>query len=381
MSSDRPWHRDAAVVVRTEQRLNPAEARRAAVETEALLRPKRSVNVKGYVVRWDDARGQALYAIRDSTSTVREDATVFATIREAVIEAGDGFATARIVAVVEDGTETPLPTYEEALAQLDAVRAALAVLQRPDTLSSKDMAAGEHATAVEACKVAVGLVDSPTHNLESDRLRGLILAFVEKARLKSTAEGWCNLTAEFQAFDALRRERDRADAPPAHDLTPSEVFGEGARGVGSVAGARRGWVVGRGGDGGTRGAVSRADDRARRLHHRRRRAPRARPEGRCPLSAPRTPPLATLLTLAAIVPVAEESLLPGERSPFRLTAGQDRRTRVEAIRQRTGWVYPRCREVAKKSDAQIEAIVREHEAGRRARERRTREAERLRAVW
>ena len=59
---------------------------------------------------------------------------------------------------------------------------------------------------------------------ESDRLRGLILAFVEKARLKSTAEGWCNLTAEFQAFDALRRERDRADAPPAHDLTPSEVF-------------------------------------------------------------------------------------------------------------------------------------------------------------
>ncbi len=224
MSSDRPWHRDAAVVVRTEQRLNPAEARRAAVETEALLRPKRSVNVKGYVVRWDDARGQALYAIRDSTSTVREDATVFATIREAVIEAGDGFATARIVAVVEDGTETPLPTYEEALAQLDAVRAALAVLQRPDTLSSKDMAAGEHATAVEACKVAVGLVDSPTHNLESDRLRGLILAFVEKARLKSTAEGWCNLTAEFQAFDALRRERDRADAPPAHDLTPSEVF-------------------------------------------------------------------------------------------------------------------------------------------------------------
>ena len=151
---------------------------------------------------------------------------LFATLPEAA-EAYRGMGhlrDIRIFAVAEDGTETPLPTYEEALAQLDAVRAALAVLQRPDTLSSKDMAAGEHATAVEACKVAVGLVDSPTHNLESDRLRGLILAFVEKARLKSTAEGWCNLTAEFQAFDALRRERDRADAPPAHDLTPSEVF-------------------------------------------------------------------------------------------------------------------------------------------------------------
>ena len=180
-------------------------------------------SVKGYVVRWDKALGQTLCAIQGGTSTVRqENSTVFATIREAVVEAGDGFVTARIFAVAEDGTETPLPTYEEALAQLDAVRAALAVLQRPDTLSSKDMAAGEHATAVEACKVAVGLVDSPTHNLESDRLRGLILAFVEKARLKSTAEGWCNLTAEFQAFDALRRERDRADAP--HGQSEIEIL-------------------------------------------------------------------------------------------------------------------------------------------------------------
>ena len=155
MSSDRPWHRDAAVVVRTEQRLNPAAARRAAVETEALLRPKRSVNVKGYVVRWDDARGQALYAIRDSTSTVREDATVFATIREAVIEAGDGFATARIVAVVEDGTETPLPTYEEALAENERLReerdalsaawaryaaAALVAIGEPNILTDYDTA-------------------------------------------------------------------------------------------------------------------------------------------------------------------------------------------------------------------------------------------------
>lgn len=81
------------------------------------------MSAKGYVVRWDDARGQALYAIRDSTSTVREDATVFATIREAVIEAGDGFATARIVAVAEDGTETPVPSYEEALAENERLRA------------------------------------------------------------------------------------------------------------------------------------------------------------------------------------------------------------------------------------------------------------------
>jgi hypothetical protein len=186
MSDDRPWHRDAASVVRTEQRLNPAEARRAAVETEALLRPKRSVNVKGYVVRWDDARGQALYAIRDSTSTVREDATVFATIREAVIEAGDGFATARIVAVAEDGTETPLPSYQEAIEDL----------------------AGAKASAEQAC----ALLDKATSDIirmstEIERLRGIVddaRRLIRSADLDVTSGHRANLTCDEEPYMALR---------------------------------------------------------------------------------------------------------------------------------------------------------------------------------
>lgn len=72
-------------------------------------------------------------------------------------------------------------------------------------------------------------------------------------------------------------------------------------------------------------------------------------------------PITTLLTLATIVPLAEGGLLPGERPLFYLPPGQERRARVQAIRDRTGWVYARCREVATMTDAQIEALVREHE--------------------
>jgi len=189
MSSDRPWHRDAAVVVRTEQRLNPAEARRAAVETEALLRPKRSVNVKGYVVRWDDARGQALYAIRDSTSTVREDATVFATIREAVIEAGDGFATARIVAVVEDGTETPLPTYEEALAENERLREEVDRWQKS-----------------EAECVRAGLEKVGQLKAENGRLRGIVdhaRRLIRSVNLLATSGERATLSCDESAYTAL----------------------------------------------------------------------------------------------------------------------------------------------------------------------------------
>ena len=71
-------------------------------------------------------------------------------------------------------------------------------------------------------------------------------------------------------------------------------------------------------------------------------------------------PLALLATLAA---VGASSALPGEKGLFTLTRGQDRRARVQAIHDRTGWIFAECRRlVDTKSDAEIEAIVREHEA-------------------
>lgn len=86
------------------------------------------MTVKGYVVHWDEeVNGSALpvYVAADgATSPRREDATEFKSVGDAVEAAGDGFRTARIFAVAEDGTETPLQSYEQALAKLDAVCAA-----------------------------------------------------------------------------------------------------------------------------------------------------------------------------------------------------------------------------------------------------------------
>jgi hypothetical protein len=132
MSDDRPWHRDAAVVVRTEQRLNPAAARRAAVETEALLRP-RSANVKGYVVS-GIAPGNVVHT--EPRRTVGEAIST----RDAMLMAGGSDVT--IFAVAEDGTETPVPTYEEALAENGRMRAMPRSLRTWNSTAAKSGARG-----------------------------------------------------------------------------------------------------------------------------------------------------------------------------------------------------------------------------------------------
>ena len=67
--------------------------------------------------------------------------------------------------------------------------------------------------------------------------------------------------------------------------------------------------------------------------------------------------------LASLAAVAGSSALPGEKGLFTLTRGQDRRARTQEIHDRTGWAFAECRRlVDTKSDAEIEAIVREHEA-------------------
>ena len=83
--------------------------------------------------------------------------------------------------------------------------------------------------------------------------------------------------------------------------------------------------------------------------------------------APKKPtiPLATLAALGIAVSLSEESRLPDEKPLFHVTPGQDRRARIQTIHDRTGWVFAECRRlVDTKSDREIEAIVREHEAGK-----------------
>lgn len=58
-------------------------------------------------------------------------------VGDAVEAAGDGFRTARIFAIAPDGTETPLPSYEEALAEIAAAHEALdPVVARRDAVTA-----------------------------------------------------------------------------------------------------------------------------------------------------------------------------------------------------------------------------------------------------
>ena len=96
---------------------------------------------KGYVVRGKDHDGDAWAAQANASAngwrtytdaTERRDAaTLYASADEAAGAAADfreRFADVTILAVAEDGTETPLPSYEEALAELDHLRTHVAAL-------------------------------------------------------------------------------------------------------------------------------------------------------------------------------------------------------------------------------------------------------------
>jgi hypothetical protein len=86
--------------------------------------------MKGYVVRGKDLRGEDVAAVGYGTRcraaygehseyiTLDEAAGVRARLHESMC------TDVRIFAVAEDGSETPLPTYEEALETLEKLRLA-----------------------------------------------------------------------------------------------------------------------------------------------------------------------------------------------------------------------------------------------------------------
>ncbi len=81
---------------------------------------------KGYVVR-GFLDGAAVYAVKrewvyEGGDPPERYATIDAAAAALECMVATGCADVRIFAVAPDGTETPLPTYEEALEQLDSVR-------------------------------------------------------------------------------------------------------------------------------------------------------------------------------------------------------------------------------------------------------------------
>jgi hypothetical protein len=89
------------------------------------------MSAKGYVVRGKDRQGRDCWASGDvagfARASRRESATAYADLDSAIEGWTFMHGTCHdvvILAVAEDGTETPLPSYEEALVRLDAVCAA-----------------------------------------------------------------------------------------------------------------------------------------------------------------------------------------------------------------------------------------------------------------
>lgn len=95
------------------------------------------MTIKGYVVRGQDRqlRGADVWATADGVGMKRERAKLYdvaaAVGAWAELRRCSWCADARILAVAEDGTETPLPSYEDALAEIERLRACpLAALVR-----------------------------------------------------------------------------------------------------------------------------------------------------------------------------------------------------------------------------------------------------------
>jgi hypothetical protein len=92
------------------------------------------MTIKGYVVRGQDRqlKGAQVWATADGVSMRRERAKLYGDVDAAVgawaeLRRCSWCAGARILAVHADGTETPQPTYEEALAEIAEIETAKAL--------------------------------------------------------------------------------------------------------------------------------------------------------------------------------------------------------------------------------------------------------------
>lgn len=88
------------------------------------------MSAPGYIVKGIGRSSErTLWATRnrlfEGLADTREKAATFGTVPEAIGAMAQFHACrdVRILAVAEDGTETPLPTYEEALAEIDGAHA------------------------------------------------------------------------------------------------------------------------------------------------------------------------------------------------------------------------------------------------------------------
>lgn len=124
------------------------------------------MSVKGYVVKGVGRSSErTLWAMRESLglADTREEAATFDGVDEAIAAMAQLHACrdVRVFAVAEDGSETPVPTYEEALEQARAI----------DAIDAAVSEAGIGPRGLQDTLIArVGRLIADA-NAESDRLR------------------------------------------------------------------------------------------------------------------------------------------------------------------------------------------------------------------
>lgn len=159
-----------------------------------------------------------------------------------------------IYRVHDDGREERLPSYEEALAEVERLESARATLAERHQEAERQLHQGiarakaetdrlkqREADIIEACEhVADGGqyradIVSAIHRIrrerdearalngaEITRLRSILSAFVRTALLKPSADGWCNIVAPFPVFDEMRQEHESTPTDPIEAIEAAE---------------------------------------------------------------------------------------------------------------------------------------------------------------
>lgn len=174
-----------------------------AVKTERAL-----AGVTGYVVRQKldmSIDGFAyVYSAKHGVTLCREQATVFASANEALDAIREVGPDIRVFAVAADGTDVPLPSYEDALE-------GMALLE-----SEEDAIPEEYSGFLRTQDAVVAMWSEIT------KLRSILSAFVRTALLKPSADGWCNIVAPFPVFDEMRQEYESAPTDPIEAIEAAE---------------------------------------------------------------------------------------------------------------------------------------------------------------
>ena len=149
------------------------------------------MGIKGYWVRRTKENGRQ---VRDWRATLDEAAGFHGECLRG------GAVKAEILAVAEDGTETPLPSYEAALAEIVKL-----TIERNEA----------HLTALASVDETAAVYERETR-WHSMLAKERDVARAQAAHFRKLAASWGVPEEKLAEVDAIA-------APPPHDLTPSEV--------------------------------------------------------------------------------------------------------------------------------------------------------------